>query len=290
MQISVITDELSADPETALELAGELGLTNVEFRGVEQYRVGELPPYWEERLPQLVARSGRRVVALSPGIFKAPFDAVVPEPFTILRWQDRSEFDARRALRRQLEAHLAEVLPRTLALAKALGTSLIVVFGVVRPEHARGPCPREVVEFLAEAAARAEAAGVTLALENEHICWADSGVNTARLVEKVGSPALKINWDPANAFYSGETPFPDGYRAVREHVAHVHFKDAVRDPASGETAYVVDGEIDWQGQIEALREDGYTGCLSIETHCRPKIQSVRRALRRLQAMIGPPRE
>lgn len=290
MQISVVTDELSADPETAMELASELGLRNVELRGIEHYRVGDLPSYWEERLPQLVATFGMRVAALSPGALKIPYDAEVPEPFTILRWQDRAEFDARRTVQRQLEVHLDEVLPRTFALAKALGTDLVVIFGVVKPEHARGPCPREVVEFLAEAASRAEAAGVTLALENEHICWADSGVNTARLVERVGSPALKINWDPANSFYSGERPFPDGYRAVREYVAHVHFKDAVRDPVSGETAYVVEGQIDWQGQIEALREDGYTGCISIETHCRPKVQSVRHALCRLKAMVEPPRE
>lgn len=286
MKISVITDELSADPETALELASELGVTSVEFRGIEQYRVGDLPAYWTARLPQLVRRWGAEVVALSPGIFKAPLEAEVPEPFTILRWQDRSEFDARRALRTQLETHLTEYLPRTLALAKELGTKLIVVFGVVKPEHAAGPCPEDVVQFLAEAAAQAAATGVTLAVENEHICWADSGVNTARLVEKVGSPALKINWDPANSFYSGERPFPDGYRAVRDYVAHVHFKDAGRDPRSGETEYVVEGEIDWQGQLDALREDGYTGCISIETHCSPKVHSVRVALHRLRRMLG----
>jgi hypothetical protein len=47
------------------------------------------------------------------------------------------------------------------------------------------------------------------------VCWKQSRIR-----------ALKVVWDPANAYVSGETPYPDGYRCLAaERIAHVHAKD-----------------------------------------------------------------
>ena len=76
-------------------------------------------------------------------------------------------------------------------------------------------------------------------------------------------------WDPANALVSGETPFPERLwtdcRSSR--IAHVHAKDCVRDGRQARRgARWAKGVIDWQGQIDALVRDGYTGWISLETH------------------------
>jgi sugar phosphate isomerase/epimerase len=70
-------------------------------------------------------------------------------------------------------------------------------------------------------------------------------------------------------FPAPENPFPDGYRRIKALAPHVHVKDAVR-PAGEEPRCVPigDGEVDWPGQFKALREDGYSGYLSLETHWR----------------------
>jgi sugar phosphate isomerase/epimerase len=284
MKLAVVTDELSDDPETALELAAEMGLRYVELRGVGGRRVPRLDPYWRRRLPQLLDRFGMQVVAISPGLFKIPLPEPVPEGFQVLRWQDLEESARERRQAAVLADHRTALLEESLAFARDLGCRLIVTFGIVKTPGA-ATIPPLVPELLGEAARTAERAGVILALENEHICWADTGERTAALVRQIGSPALRANWDPGNAFAAGERPYPDGYAAVRGLVAHVHVKDA-RRAASGAFEWATQGEIDWTGQVRALRADGYDGHLVIETHTRPKVAAVRATLRRLQEALG----
>ncbi|MDQ7820528.1 MAG: sugar phosphate isomerase/epimerase family protein [Armatimonadota bacterium] len=283
MKISVVTDELSDDAETALELAAELGIHEVELRGVGGRRVPRLDPYWRRRLPQLLDRFGMRVVAISPGLFKIPLPEPVTEGFQVLRWQDREEWVRERRQSAVWEDHRTTLLKESLAFAHELGCRRVIVFGVVKSPGAE-TTPPVVTEVLREAAKAAEQAGVTLLLENEHICWADTGARTAALVRQIGSPALQVNWDPGNAFAAGECPYPDGYAAVRGLVGHVHVKDARRH-VSGHIEWATHGEIDWRGQVSALLADGYDGYLVIETHVRPKIAAVRATLRRLQEAL-----
>ena len=96
-----------------------------------------------------------------------------------------------------------------------------------------------------------------------------TGAETARVVERVGSPALKMVWDPGNAFMAGERPFPSGYEAVAPHLAHVHIKDA-RVTEEGKLYWTVvgEGEIDYAGHFLALAKAGYDGVLALETHYR----------------------
>src|SRR5206468_1230497 len=95
--------------------------------------------------------------------------------------------------------------------------------------------------------------------------------------------------DPANAFAAGDVPFPDGYTAVRHMVRNVHFKDA-RRRSDGGTEFVLDGEVDWPGQIAALRQDGYEGFIAVETHQRPRIAAARSSLERLRKLLADTRK
>jgi L-ribulose-5-phosphate 3-epimerase len=80
-------------------------------------------------------------------------------------------------------------------------------------------------------------------------------------------PNLKVVWDPANAYVSGETPFPDGYRRLPvERIAHVHAKDCRVEGHRPIWCALGEGGIDWKGQIRALADDGYKGWISLETH------------------------
>jgi sugar phosphate isomerase/epimerase len=142
-----------------------------------------------------------------------------------------------------------------------------------------------VIDTLGEAAERTANAGMILAMETEEGYWADTGERTRQVVEQVHHPALRVNWDPGNAYCAGETPFPTGYAALRGRIQHVHFKDA-RHLLDGGTEFVPSGEIDWQGQIQALVQDEYDGYISIETHLRPKIAEAKAAFDRLSRLIA----
>lgn len=286
MQIALMTDEVSSDLETALEIGTDWGIRHFELRGIGSERIGSFTPFTTHHMYQTIERFGAQIVALSPGIFKVPLvDPAVPEGFQVLRWQDTEEFYNRRSAMQKLEDHLNVLLPESLHVAKRLGIKTIVIFGVNRPEGVSAEnCPDFVVDLLREAAKKAEQAGVVLALENEHICFADNAANSVRLIEKVGHPNLRMNWDPANAYYTGEDPYPYGYQFVKDYVAHVHFKDAVTDP-NGKKRYVVEGSIRWEEHLKALQKDGYNGFVTIETHCRPKVKSAYQTLERIRKVL-----
>jgi sugar phosphate isomerase/epimerase len=141
-----------------------------------------------------------------------------------------------------------------------------------------------VAETLTKAAETAASAGIALLVETEEGFWADTGARSAALVERASNPSLGINWDPANAVIEGDVPFPDGYRAVRRHVRNVHFKDARRYP-DGSWELLAEGDVDWRGQIAALKADGYLGPIAVEPHLAPSVASTRHALDRLRSLI-----
>jgi sugar phosphate isomerase/epimerase len=140
-----------------------------------------------------------------------------------------------------------------------------------------GVFPEEMVERvalgLAPAIREAEVSGVVVALENVRSCWCNSGRNTRKLLETVGSQSLRAIWDPANAYVSGEEDAVDaGYDAAKPFAAHVHLKDAVVENAdTGLTRWerIGDGEVGLGTQLEALRAESFDGCISLETHWAP---------------------
>lgn len=287
MRVSLITDELSSDLETALELAAGWGVEGVELRGVGSRRYPDVSELWRARIPELLDEWRLPVAALSPGLFKIPL-AAVPAPETrILRWEDAVV--RRRAAEADglVRAHLEQLLPAAIEAARALSCPTIVAFSFDRGSG-QGPgarLPEAGLDVLREAARRVEAAGLTLAIEVEHVCYGDTAARTAEIVERIGSPAVGVNWDPANAYRAGEDrPFPDGWAAVRELVRHVHFKQA-STLSDGRRGFTPQGVVDWSGQLAALAADGYGGWISVEPHVTPKVSWAARAVEQLRALL-----
>ena len=99
-----------------------------------------------------------------------------------------------------------------------------------------------------------------------------------------------LNWDPGNAGARGEKPFPDGYSHLpKNRIGHMHLKDVVsRDNGKTEWMAMGKGSIDFVGQFRALKRDGYTGAMSLETHWRgggtPE-ESSRQSMAGLKALL-----
>jgi len=283
MKISIVTDEISADPETAIELAREWGIHAVELRGFGTDRVPDFTPFQKQRLCELLDAYEMELVAISPGLFKCVYReerARFP-----LRTFDHALYATWTAQQAECRRHVEELLPRSIAYAQEMGVKRIISFGFDRGGAPAGPAPAGLISLLRRAAGLVGDAGMELLIEVEAGFWADTGARTAAIVRAVDHPALGINWDPGNAFEAGDQPYPDGYEAARPYVRHVHFKD-VRRLDDGSCRYAVDGEIDWRGQIAALRADGYGGFISVETHMEPKVAAARRVTQRLQQLLA----
>jgi len=260
MHLAVITDEISQDLARAASVMLEYGVRAAELRGIWGVNVTEADESELARAREVINQNGLEVACIASPVFKCDIDsdaAVVEGPMHLA---------SARSMPQQLE-----LLRRCADLAHRFGTDLVRVFSFWR----RGPLSPEIesriVDAFAEPVRIAGMEGVTLLLENEHACYIGTGAETRRIVDAVGSPQLAVCWDPGNALCAGEEPYPDGYSAVRGAVRHVHIKDAKRHGENGDLKWCVvgEGDIDYVGHFSALRADGYSGYVSLETHYIP---------------------
>lgn len=282
MNIALITDEVSDDAVTSIELGSDWGIRDFELRGYYGRRVPDFSPYQQERLEEALARYGGRVISISPGLFKIPYPCG-PRDRLPIPAIDEGFFLARQKAEAEVHEHLTELLPTAIAYAVKMGAPRISVFSFHRGGRPAGAPPPGVVSALRQAAELAGEAGLELAIEPEADFWADTGERCAELVRLVDHPALGINWDPCNALLAGDSPFPQGYAALRSMVKHVHFKDIRYLPQGWE--FATRGVLPWADQIAALKADGYAGYIALEPHLEPKVASCLQALEYLRALL-----
>lgn len=265
MRLAIVTDEISQDPLTAIELGREWGVEWFELRMLLGKRFPDVDDGLLHRLRALLGDLGGRISATSPGFFKTPVtDAGVRD---ILKGD----------------------FPRALELTRQLGADRMIVFAFLRPEGDRREAepPAAVGDLVAEMAGQAASVGVLCLLENEAICYGDTGLRAEALIRAVGHANLRLNWDPGNSVHAGSRrPYPDEYVQVKDLVAHVHVKDMA---FSGEKLVTVapgDGIIEWRGQLAALDAYGYDGFVTVETHFGPKVAASRRSVAWVKARLA----
>ena len=258
VELSVITDEISMDFEHALDVMLEYGVKSAELRSLWDANIADLSDERVAKAKSALVERGMAVSCIASPFFKCELGG------------SRREAVGRthQATDRGLDQQMA-LLERCIHLCDVFDARLIRVFSFWKRGELTPDVEERIIRAFAEPVARAEKAGVILALENEHACFLGTGEETARVLRAVNSSALKVVWDPGNAFCAGEAPYPNGYEAVREFIVHVHLKDPVRQADGCEFVRMGDGQIDYMGQLRALKADGYKGFLSLETHYRP---------------------
>lgn len=272
-RISLVSEEVGNDFERTLIIARSLGIRDIDFGTLWGERIFRVSQTTLIKAKDLLEKHQMRVRTIAPTTFKPVLLGNVP----LEDIQDEPHFrEHMQLLRAQLA--VARFFDAPLARVYAFRREGMAGLGNPSPRHPKGgPFPKEMQEKVAHALRlachEAEKAQVTLALENVRSCWANSGHNTALIVERVDSTWLTVIWDPANGFVSGEQDaYPSGYEEIRSHTSHVHLKDAVIvDETSGLTRWerIGDGDVGLAGQLAALKEDGYAGRVSIETHWSP---------------------
>jgi sugar phosphate isomerase/epimerase len=262
LDIGIVTDEVSRDLAEALEASAALGLHLFELRegGARRF------PYFsrEEFAAVEAARSaGARITAVSPGLFKgAAADAV--------------------RLRHEIE----EVLPRAIDAALRLGCPLLILFGFERydgePEQGR----LDAMRAFERAAEHAAGAGMTVALENEPNFWIDRPAPAAALLDEIGHPALRLNWDPANLHWGGRRPTYEDFEAVRPHLANLHVKDFKKGRPAAPWFPVGEGTTPWDEILAWVAAETTLPHVTLETHCEPLLESTRRSLEHLRPLVA----
>ena len=257
MRLAAITDEFSPDLDVALEAMAAVGVAGAELRLIGDRNIVELSDAEAGDVRRAVEARGMQVVSIASPLLKCVLDGGPPIDERLQQDVFGSKYTA---------ADQPRLAERAFALARCTGARIVRVFSYWRTT-APAACEERVVTALRALADEAERHGLVVGLENEHACNVGTSGEAARLLARLDHPALQLVWDPANALVLGDEPYPAGYeRLPRGRLGHVHAKDCVVRGFVPEWGPIGEMDVDWRGQIRALRRDGFDGWISLETH------------------------
>ena len=257
LRIAAITDEFTPDLAPALDAMSAIGMTGAELRVLWGKNIMNLSSDELKLARKLTQDKGFEVISIASPILKCvlPGGPDIDSRFQHDIFASKHTFDD--------QPRLAD---QAFDIAEMMGAKIVRVFSywrTVDPDK----CFAGVIEALTWLSEKAAKRNLIIGLENEHACNIATAAESARVLRALVHPNLKLVWDPANALCSGENPFPEGYAHLpKDRIAHVHLKDCHMEGHKPVWGPLGTRAVDWKGQIAALRADGYTGWLSLETH------------------------
>jgi L-ribulose-5-phosphate 3-epimerase len=128
---------------------------------------------------------------------------------------------------------------------------------------------------------------ITLAMET----GPEPAERLAQFMADVNRPNVKINFDPANLILYGVGEPVAAIEVLRQHVAHVHMKDAVWSAKPGvdwgQEVPLGEGDADIPRVVSRLRAIGYAGPLVVEREAgAQRLRDIQEALDLLESLLN----
>jgi len=255
MILTGIGDEAGNTIEAQIAATKDLGWKHLEMRGVEVagHPKANLHDIADKAFDSAVAQLDKAGV----GVYC--FGS------TIMNWAKKVDDP--------FEITLTEV-KRTIPRMQRVGSRYVRIMSF-KPSDDEYKTPPEVFKRVKEVTQRFLDAGITPVHENCMNYGGMSWHHALELVDKV--PGLKWVFDTANPVFNPDRskarPWPrqdpwEFWTHVRDHVVHIHVKDATWNTAKNDADYDWPGE--GQGRVRDILKDafarGYDGGISIEPH------------------------
>jgi len=255
MILTGIGDEAGAPLDAQIKAARQLGWSHLEMRAVELpgFARGNLHDIPEQAFDLAAARlqeDGVGVYCFASTI--ANWSAKLSDPFQITLDQVR------------------RCIPRM----QRLGANYVRIMSY-KPDDAESKTPPEVFRRVAEVTRMFRDAGLQPVHENCMNYGGMSWRHALELLEKC--PGLKWVFDTGNPVFNPDRSLPppwprqdpwEFWEHIRDHVVHIHVKDAIYVPAKRDCDYTYPGK--GRGRVRDILADalgrGYDGGISIEPH------------------------
>jgi sugar phosphate isomerase/epimerase len=155
---------------------------------------------------------------------------------------------------------------RSLTLARELGSPCITTEpgGPVEPGTSWHAALQKFVEALKPALEHAEKEGVLLLIEPEPGLLIETADQFLELMQHIDSPAAGLNFDIGHFYCVGDHP-PATVRRLARYIRHIHLEDIA---ATRVHHHLIpgDGAIDFRATLQAIRDIGYQGWITIELY------------------------
>ena len=255
-KLTGFADEATNGIDGQISVLKQLGWNSIELRAVDKTLAHDLPEKEFDKVVAALEEHGIGVACLGSSI--ANWGIPLSQPFEETK----------------------DVVKRTIKRMKRLNTNLVRImsYKVIEDETGRLAEDQNLQErfmrmnwicqsFLDQ--------GLTPVHENCHTYGGLSYEHTLHMIDKV--PGLKLVFDTGNPplMGDGRKPFPypmqdalEYYNNVKEHIVHVHIKDAYMDEDGKTEHYCFPGEGKGYVQeiVSDLVKDGYSGYYSMEPH------------------------
>jgi len=249
-----VTDVFSPDVAVAAVAMRELGLRGAELRTINGKNILEAG---KEELAAAIAalhKNELEIIAIATPLLKCGLDD----------WKAQSS-----------------QATRAFDIAAQAGARIVRVFSGSRVPEPHTVFER-VVDILQDLADKAGQHDLVIGLENDRACNISTAQEMGGVLAAIDHSNLQVVWDPASAYISGEKPFPSGYQMLDStRIALVHAKDCTLEGHKPVWEPLGEGDIDWQGQIDALADDHYKGFIHLETYW----PGIRECVRNLKKMV-----
>ena len=259
MKIGVITDCFKKSHREAIDDAAKLGLHGVQiYATTGEFSPKILTAELKEEYKKLLFQKGLVVSALCGDMGGYGFE--------------RSEDNAERI----------KATKEIVDLAVEFGTNVVTTHIGVIPENKENPRYKIMLDALTECGIYAKNKGVTLAIET-----GPEKAKTLLAFLEDTKGGIGVNLDPANfTMVTGQDAVEAVY-ILKDYIVHTHAKDGImidknQNPTDVYHAFAVggvealnacegfkevplgSGDVDWDGYLQALKEIGYDGFLTIE--------------------------
>ncbi|MCF0105751.1 MAG: sugar phosphate isomerase/epimerase [Holdemanella sp.] len=272
MQLSIITDQIHNDLETALKIIQKEGYSYVEIHNVFNKSIEQCNEKEAYRIKELLDAYNMTCTNISSTIF---FLCPLYEKDTVSLFNDSFY-----SIKGNLDIHL-EHLVNACRIAKILDCPRIRLFPFRFPDNRKGPYGTDqdlnmIIENMKKAVEIAEEYNITLVIENCPYSHLPKGLMTVKIVEEVNSSHLKLLWDPANSYRAYKENVPDTYlnislidelKQIYPYIDHVHIKDYHYDPSFIKPFIhtpIYKGDIDFDILFNFLKSNNYDKALSLE--------------------------
>jgi len=248
-KLSVISDEISQDFQRVVDVCSEYGVPLVEPRSIWDTPGHKLTDDQLKHMKQMLDAKGMGVAAIAA-------------PFLKCDLGDEAAY----------EEHL-NILRRCAEMCHLFGCNIVRGFTFWKTGPAEAVW-QQLLDSYTKPIEICEQEDIYIGIENEASTHIATAAQAEKMYKALNNPRVRAIWDPANEVYAegGELPFPNAWERMKPWLIHMHIKDAVKDPEAEGGARCVPvgdgGYIDYPAQFQALKDMGYEGACSLETHWR----------------------
>ena len=252
-KLAIPTDAISMDIETSFLVGLDWGINSYELKRLFNKRLPSFEKSDIEYIKNSVKKNNTKICSLSPGIFKGKIDSSLTE-------KEINNFD------------------KILDYTEEFNTDKIIVFGFDQQGFdnlKKKKIISQIVSIYENLLEKCIKKKITLLVENDRGHFANNKDILVEILEYLPSDNFKINWDPCNCIgeKNSAKPFPDFYNSIKDRIGHLHIKDAIKLEEKYKNIMIGEGEVDWKGQINALKKNNYSGYYVIEPHFGHRIHS-----------------